>query len=1620
MEKAAEQGSARAGAEALRLAALLRREISAATGAPSAELADDATFASFGLESLQAVTIAANLSEALGREIPATLFFDYPTIRQWSEFLASGPGAAVPAARSATHGREPIAIVGTALRFPGASSPAEFWENLNAGRDAITEVSPARWNWRDHADVPALRWGGFLADISSFDHELFQIPEPEAARMDPQQKILLECVHEAIESAHLTPALLSGSRTGVFVGVSSSDHSVRQARAGAAANVFDATGNAHSIAANRISYLYHLRGPSFSLDTACSSSLVAFHEACRALQAGDCDLAIVAGVNVILEPAITRAFAEAGMLSPDGRCKTFDAKADGYVRGEGVGVVLLRRQSDADPGHVIALARGSAINHDGKTNGLTAPSGPAQEEVIRDALAAANLAPADITFVEAHGTGTALGDPVEFLTLARVFGNRGSAPLRVGSAKAFVGHLEAAAGICGLIKAALSLKHRALPAQLHFAAINPKMASALKEISVLAAPETFAAEAGPLRAGISSFGFGGTNAHVILESAPAPGGVAAPPPQEGSLRMLAFSATDAAGLRTAASAWVKALSSENADELVTRSPAERLSYSQRFVAWGESVNALREELVAWQKGESTQSLEIRLPKGFRPRVAFGFTGQGSQYPGMGAELGAGFQSRWREVLGHLDAHFPESLLAVCRADSEERAALLYRTDYGQALLFSLELSLARTLEEDFGVEPALGFGHSLGELSAAAFAGAITTSDACRMVAARGILMQELTSEGAMLSVRGPRPLVEKIAASTKGLEFAAVNGPDLFTLTGPGSAVEEGAARLRENGLNPKPLAVTRAFHSALMEPMLAPFARVLERVSFREPRFPLLSSLTGKLVAPGEYTSAYWLKQAREATQFEAMIQAAAEAGANTFLEVGPHPVISVMGPACAPPGNFRWLPTLTRGKPRAWLRSLAELTALGARRYPKYSARAQLPFTPFSQRKPGAIPMADTQNLVEEFRILVAGLLQVDRSEVDPDTNLVDLGADSLLLLNAIQTIKDRHGVSIGVAEVFRDLNNLRAIAAYVAERKAPAPAPALAQAAVPPAASAAARPAAEELNRIAYVNREAAASPVGSDLRAIISHQLALMNQQLALLASEGPVISTPGLALPAEMKAAAASPLPALKPAPAPGAAAGNAVSASAAGPAPEARGVLGSWRAQANREVSAEERARNGYVEKLIQRFNARTGRTKEHTQKYRRYLADNRVSAGFRPNLKEMIYTIVFHSGQGAHFKDIDGNDYIDFTMGFGVNLFGHQPDFIERRVRAQLDQGYCVGPQAELAGIVAEKACRVLKAERIAFLNSGTEAVMTAIRLARAVTKRNRVVIFEGSYHGHADVVLARSGEGGRSYPVAPGVPTGLTGDVTVLPYGESSALDFIRAHGNELAAVIVEPVQSRYPEHQPVEFLKEIRKLTEQSGTAFIFDEVICGLRVAPAGAQELFGIKPDLSAYGKVLGGGMPIGAVAGKARFLDPIDGGHWNFGDDSYPGAEMTFFAGTFCKHPVTMAAAEAVLDRFLEEGESLTRNLNERTAKLVARINAELAGLEMQCHNFGSLFRFKSQGNIDLFFANLNLRGAYVWEGRNLFLSTAHTAQDEDEFVRIVREAVAELKPEGFLRKKG
>lgn len=1529
-------------------------QIEAVTGNPAAEIDLDQPFTEMGIESLQGVTIIAGLSESLKRPLPATVIFDYPTVRRLAQFLAAEESTAAPRppTREEAPKREPVAIIGMSCRFPGAASVEEFWSLLKNEGDAIAPASPGRL-----PSETARREGGFLPSVTEFDNEAFGISDPEALKMDPQQRLLLMTAWEALEDAGYSASTLSGSRTGIFVGISSSDYSLLGAKAGSATDVFDTTGNAHSIAANRLSYFFNFTGPSEAIDTACSSSLVALHQAAGSLLRGEADYALCGGVNVMLLPEITDAFAGAGMLAPDSRCKSFSDRADGYVRGEGVGALLLKRLSDAvrdqDPIHAVIL--GSAVNQDGRSAGLTAPNGPAQQNVITSALRNAGLRAEQVGYVEAHGTGTALGDPIEYLALGQVMGARiPNAPCRVGSVKTNIGHLEAAAGIAGLIKTALCLREGVLPRTLHFERINPKIGDRCPNLAVVSQTMKWPSDAEPRRAGVSSFGFGGTNAHVVLQEYRGPRRAAKSLETKGP-HFLSASATDEESLRTLARSYADALESLPPEEIADFCAASVRARSElplRLVVPGTNVEALKNGLRSYLEpppsGEGQLWARGRNSRKLQRKLAFLYTGQGSQFPGMAKSLFdqfPSFREAFEDCSERFDESFEEDLYSVALGTDPKHAALLERTDYGQAALFAVEYALTQLYVKEYSLEPAGVFGHSLGEIVAACVAGAINLDDATRLVASRGKLMQS-TAEGAMTAVFASAERVSTLIEQRgMSVHLAAINGPATVVVSGAAEELDVFEKACAQESLRVSRLRVNRAFHSSLMDPVLPKFYSAAQRLSFSAPKIPLVSSLHGEAVT-APYSAEYWKNHLRQPTQFLKAMHTLESLGFTGFLEIGPRPTLGKLGRACLTDSRLGWFQSLYPDcdSVECVNQSLAALFSQGYWQ-PAPQGRAHssaLPKTVFQKKKFWAHSDAAPEKksapagkgdairgldaVTAELLVLVGSLLQIAPAEIDIDEPLIDLGADSLTLLNAIQTIKDKFDVAIAISDVFQELSTLRKIAHFVTEHQ-----------------------------------------PTG---------------------ATSGPA--------PREIPASASQAPLANR----------------------EKKGVLGNFKTFSEREAfKVEDDKKAAYLATFVEKYTRRTAKTKQHAQQFRKPLADNRVSAGFRPNLKEMIYPILFEQANGSHFTDFDGNEYIDFTMGFGANLFGHSPEFIQSAVLAQMERGLCVGPQSSMAGPVAAKMAKLTGMERVAFLNSGTEAVMTAIRLARAATKREKIAIFDGSYHGHSDGVLAHARADSFGVPVAPGVTRGTVADVLVLEYGTPEALEMIRQHASELAAVLVEPVQSRFPELQPREFLKELRAITERAGTALIFDEVITGFRIAPGGAQEHFGVRADIGTYGKILGGGLPIGAIAGQARFLDAIDGGHWHFGDPSYPKAEMTFFAGTFCKHPLAMAAANAVLDRLTESGNALIGDLNRKTAALCEELNAffEARHLPIRLYNFGSLFRFKAAINLDLLFYNLNLRGIYVWEGRNLFYSTAHSAEDARAFVEAVIESTEELLASGF-----
>jgi myxalamid-type polyketide synthase MxaB len=844
-------------------------------------------------------------------------------------------------------------------------------------RDAIREVPKDRWDVAQYydpdPDVPGKmysKWGGFLEDIDKFSAEFFGIAPREAMFMDPQQRLLLEVGWEALENAAIVPDRLLHSQVGVFVGLGTTDYGDLQVKDGGVGtnDAYSGTGGSHSVAAGRLSYLLGVRGPSLAVDTACSSSLTTIHLAVTSLRHRESDLALAGGVNLSLCPDVNISLCKSRMLSPEGRCKTFDKSASGYVRGEGCGVIVLKRLSDAlaDGDNIMAVIRGSAVNHDGRTSGLTVPSGPAQQELIRRALRNSGLRPSDIAYIEAHGTGTPVGDPIEINALGSVFGERAD-PLLVGSVKTNTGHLEWAAGVCGVIKVVLSLRHGLIPASLHFETPNPYIP--WNDLPIRVVTELTPWPVGRRIAGVSSFGFGGTNAHILIEE---------PPPAtiaftavERPLHVFTLSAKTTEALRDLAGRYAGSLDDPALgplENICYTANSGRSHFEHRLVTVVASKDQLQERLHAVAAGGTAAGVQSgRVPES-RPRIAMLFTGQGAQSVGMGRELYE-TQPEFRRTLqrcaeilrDHLDRPLLEILYPADQT-GEADGQLVHQTAYTQPALFALEYALAE-LWLSWGVRPSFVLGHSVGEYVAACVAGGFSLEDGLRLIAARARLMQSLPQNGAMIAVRAAEGRVaELVAPHARTVAIATLNGPQDVVISGERQAVASIAARLQAEGVATQPLKVSHAFHSPLMEPMLSEFERVARSVRFATPRLGLISNLTGQEVQSEVTEPSYWVRHVRQTVRFADGMATLASQGCDVFVEAGPNPTLLGLGRQCLSGSDALWLPSLRpkRGDWQQMLESLGALYLRGVeidwagfdRGYPR--RKVELPTYPFQRKR------------------------------------------------------------------------------------------------------------------------------------------------------------------------------------------------------------------------------------------------------------------------------------------------------------------------------------------------------------------------------------------------------------------------------------------------------------------------------------------------------------------------------------------------------------------------------------------------------------------------------------------------------------------------------------------
>ncbi|HEX7518206.1 MAG TPA: amino acid adenylation domain-containing protein [Chthoniobacterales bacterium] len=1481
-----------------------------------------------------------------------------------------------------------IAIIGLEGRFPEARNAAEFWRNLVEGKDCITRFTDEQLAASGY-DPKALRAlpgyvaaRGLVEKPEWFDRAFFGVPTKEAEVMDPQHRIFLEIAWAALEDAGCDPSTYPGL-IGLFAGTSNSTYYpyfVRQRR-----DLMETVGVVSAVIANekdfltnRAAYKLGLRGPALNIQTACSTSLVTVCVACQSLLDHGCDIALAGGVSLTFPQDRGYFYQEGSMTSPDGWCRPFDAAASGTVFSSGAGIVVLKRLADAiaDCDQLYAVIKGQALNNDGSAKvSFAAPSVSGHTEVIALAQASAGVTADTISYIEAHGTATPLGDPIEIAGLTQAF--RATTDARqfcaLGSVKGNIGHLDAASGVASLIKTALALRHRQIPPSLHCRTPNPALH--LEESPFYLSTELRPWPRGktPRRAGVSSFGVGGTNAHVVLEEAPEM------PPTDASraAELLVLSAKTAGALEKKAADLAEHL------EIHSDQPLADVAFTLQI---GRQVFQHRRVVVARTSAEAITVLRSpakihRVEERRDTPVAFLFPGQGAQYARMGAQLQESeplFRDALAECSELLRPELGLDLRDLLFSTDENAKARLRETRFTQPAIFAVSYSLAR-LWMSWGLKPSALIGHSVGEFVAATLAGVFSLADAAQLVAARARLVQELPG-GAMLAAR----LSAEQAAEflNEQVALAAANSPRLSVLSGPFDAIAKVEAIFTERDIAARRLDTSHAFHSPMVEPAVKRFAKMVRAIKLRAPALPIVSCVTGDFLTAKQATDPqYWANHLRATVRFVDAVGHVLEKDGYALLEVGPGQTLAQLArqhSAKTPRHEIVHSlaeetdenEALTTALGRLWVAGVPiswQAVSLG-----RVRRRVSLPSYPFERQR--------------YFADLPAGQpLPLTTAAVDGEPPVEEVAASAVTARTGAPVGSQSESIELPAADDDSILSELRQLLGDLS-------------------------------------GADMATAPVNASILELGFDSLILSQAALMLSRKFGVQITFRQLLKDLGTLEALAAHLAGgrkarVKTAAAPTAVAQNKASSNgsntivAHGPFRPVQRELG---------ANLTERQQR-WLDDFISRYNARTAASKRYTQQHRRHLADPRAVAGFKQAWKEIVYPIVVERSAGAKLWDIDGNEWTDITLSFGAAMLGHQPPFVVEAITAQLARGMEIGPTSPLAGEVAALLCELTGMERATFCNTGSEAMSGALRIARTVTGRSRIVYFRESYHGIADEVLGRA-TGSGVVPIAPGIPPEALANALILDYGDPRSLEIIAGQAHEIAAVLVEPVQSRRPGFQPREFLHELRALTARQGIALIFDEVITGFRCALGGAQEHFGVRADIATYGKVIGGGLPIGAIAGRAGFMDAFDGGHWSFGDGSFPEAAVTFFAGTFVRHPLALAAARAVLAHLKQCGNTLQQTLADQTTQMLTRVNEGLTGSPFLAQHFASNWLLHTAPECKysaLLFALLRHRGIHLWEGRPCFLSTAHTAADVDKVVTAFGESVAELEDAGFFSRR-
>lgn len=1515
-----------------------------------------------------------------------------------------------------------IAVIGMSGRFPGADTIEELWEVLKEGRETISHFSddeldpfiPAQQ--KNNPDYVKAR--GIINNAKSFDATFFNINSKLSELMDPQHRVFLELAWEALESTGYLPEF-HDDVIGVFAGCDVNSYYVHNVlpNRDLVENIggFQVmTANEKDYLATRIAYLLNLTGPAINVSSGCSTALLAITQAVENIRAGRCDLALAGGITITSPIKSGYIYKEGAMLSPDGHCRPFNDGPKGTVFSDGAGIVLLKSLKKAvlDGDTIYGIIKGIGVNNDGSgKSSFVAPSAFGQAGALRMAIVDAGVDPSTVSYIEAHGTGTSIGDPTEIQGLKLAYGSTAEKPYcRLSSVKSNLGHLTAAAGVAGFIKAILSLHHAQIPASINIDHPNKNLGLENSPFYVndrLADWETNEIR----RAGVSSFGVGGTNVHVVLEEY-----VNSPkaPSSSSPLNLFCWSAKTEESL--------DAYGRELIDHLQRHQETGLADAAYTLTTTRPNFNLRRFAIANSREDLQTSIIANNFPGSRRKqkdKVAFLFAGQGTQAMNMCQDLYQNekvFRQAADECANLLQEVLGENILDIIYPKENDNNASnkLNLTNFAQPALFLVEYSLSQ-LWLSLGINPAYLSGHSIGEFVAAHLAGIFSLEDALKLVSARGRLMAQ-QSTGCMTAVRIEANKLEEILPA--GISIAAINTPINTVISGPENDITLFEALLNGKGIQLKRLITSHAFHSEMMDPAVAPFKEMVESVILHPPSIPVISTVTGKVLTDDEALSPeYWARQLRKPVRFRDAVNTLSTEADLLFLEVGPGSSTAQMAVQNCVGKEIPTISSLNNGDIERTdrykiLEALGKLWVNGIQ--PDWNAfydgqerqKVLLPTYRFNrkpcwvnppavQQSSDTIPMSSQQisqpyvpnnsapslqkeRVIQRVSKILEDASGLDIQASDPNASFIELGLDSLLLTQITLTLKNEFKVPITYRNLNEGLHSLNRLTEYL----------------------------------VANMPEDVATSQTVPQASGLL---LGGENTDLASLARQVQFLAQ-------QISTMQASPTPPASFIPNQDLHPANTPSINLSlnpDEAAELKKPFGAI-ARIDKEAMQLTAKQQSFIDELTIKYTKKTLKSKAYTQEHRKHMADPRAVTGFRPKTKELVYPIVVDKSSGSRLWDIDGNEYIDAINGFGSNMFGHQNPIIKKAIQAQLDEGYEIGPQHALAGDVCKLLCEFTGFDRSALCNTGSEAVLGAMRIARTVTGRSIIVAFSGSYHGITDEVLVRGTKRLKSFPAASGIMPQAVENMLILDYGTEETLQIIRERGHEFAAVLVEPVQSRRPDFHPIEFLKQLREITTAAGSILIFDEVITGFRTHPGGTQALFNIKADLATYGKAIGGGLPIGVIAGAEEYMDALDGGFWQYGDDSVPEAGVTYFAGTFVRHPLALAAAKAALQYMKEQGPDLQERLNEQTQYMANEINliCKKHNLPLYLAHFGSLWKLKYKDELpygELIFTLMRLNGIHVWDNFPCFLSVAHAREEVDTIISVFEKSALELARADF-----